>query len=101
MEETFILEMEFPTENGNSKIVEIEIKCEYCVENNGIGYYEYCGCKGYDRGTDCAIIEKTIWNKANFNDDENRLIGLEVKKNINGWGDAIMDRRSRRFCHFD
>jgi hypothetical protein len=34
-----------------------ENKPEITIDNDGIGGYEYWGCKGYDRGTNYAVVE--------------------------------------------
>lgn len=33
----------------------IKIEQDYCIENDGIGAYEYWGAKGYDKGTNYAV----------------------------------------------
>lgn len=39
-------------ESSSGNEHELEIEFDYSVGNDGIGPYEYWGCKGYDKGTD-------------------------------------------------
>lgn len=39
-------------ESSSGNEHELEVEFDYSVGNDGIGPYEYWGCKGYDEGTD-------------------------------------------------
>lgn len=60
------------------KEVEILVDCEYEVENNGIGEYEYWGQKCFDKGTDYDVIISWEWDKTGFTPEEIK----EIEKSI-------------------
>jgi hypothetical protein len=91
MNETFTLRVEL----FNGKSVEVDVTCDFIIENNGIGSYEHFGFRGFDRGVDCAVIEGTSWNKTEFTADENDLIDAAVDKNLPIWEDEIVERKSQ------
>lgn len=47
-----IVDIIYPETNKKVEIELAEIEVEYSISNDGIGCYEYWGCKGIDRGTD-------------------------------------------------
>lgn len=97
-----LLRRPFVAENREDvRNVEIDVDCEYTIENNGIGAYEYWGCKGVDRGTDCAVIENTKWDTNGFTKEEIDLINLQIEKKLNDWEDAIIERVADHRVDFD
>lgn len=100
MNESFNIEVELPvvgTEEAEYRFVKIKVKCEYRYENTGIGGYEFWGIKGIDRGTDYAVIENTEWDTTGFTQEEIELINLDIKNNISGWENTILNGRVN-FC---
>ncbi len=69
--------------------IDIEVDCEYEVENNGIGSYEYWGQKCFDKGTDCAVIVGTEWDKTGFSPEEIALIESKIEVDKNEWAGEI------------
>lgn len=95
MAENFTLEVELP--DGDSyKYVEVDVEVDYSVQNNGIGEYEYWGCKGFDRGVDYAEIESVDWDKTGFSEEEIKLIESAIDKEIPNWEETIMQRVADR-----
>ena len=101
MSESFKIEVELPVAGTDTyRYVEISVDCEYAVENNGIGPYEYWGSKEIDRGIDVAVIENTYWNTTGFSPEEINLINSQIDKNrkdwevqiMEGWDDSFDDR---------
>ena len=94
MTETFTLEVELPVV-GNEKecrYVDIDVDCEYSIDNDGIGPYEYWGSKEVDRGIDYAVIDNTDWDKTGFTAEEIDLIEKEIDKKLDDWANKIMER---------
>jgi hypothetical protein len=56
--------------------LEIEFNVDFYIDNNGIGNYEYGGCKGYDSGSDYPVVEGIEWDKSLYSDEQN----AEIKK---------------------
>lgn len=88
MTSTFTLEVEL---ENRSNPIEIEVECSACVENDGIGPYEFWGQKCNDRGRDYLVIEETEWNKEGFTDEENAAIEKEIEKNVPLWEENMME----------
>ena len=105
MTESFSIEVELPVigKEEDVRYVEIDVECNYSIENNGIGPYEYWGFKGVDLGTDYAVIEETDWDTAGFTKEEIELINSEIDKKLNEWQADIMSRLSefRADCYSD
>lgn len=95
MTESLTIEVEFPVGEDN-RFVEINIDCEYIVENNGIGAYEYWGFKGNDCGVDYVVIEETNYDSTPFTAEENDLIKKEIEKSKPSLEDQIMERLSEK-----
>ena len=53
-------------------------------ENSGIGSYEYCGIKGYDKGIDYLELEDVKWDEALYTKKQNEKIMKFVYDN---WAD--------------
>lgn len=98
MTETFTLEIKLPVvgKEEEYRYLEIDVACEYSIENDGIGPYEYWGMRGNDRGTDYAIIDDTDWDKTGFTAEEIDLIEKEIEKNLYEWANKIMERNADR-----
>lgn len=94
MTETFTIEIELPVIGNEEEVryVEIDVDCDYSIENDGIGPYEYWGFKGVDRGTDYAVIENTEWDTTGFTKEEIDLINSQIDKKLNDWEVIIMER---------
>ena len=106
MTETFTIEVEllFVGNEEQVECVEIDVQCDYSIENNGIGAYEYWGANGVDRGVDCAVIEDTRWNVCDlsvdwcFTKEQNKIIESAIEEKIKDWEDSIMDRVNDARC---
>lgn len=95
MTETFTIKVELPVvgnENTDVYYAEIEVKCKFSIDNDGIGPYEYWGSKGIDKGVDYAVIDETEWDKNGFTAEEIDLIEKAIDKNLNDWAEKIMER---------
>lgn len=94
MTETFTIEVELPVIGNEEKFkyVEINVDCDYSVENDGIGPYEYWGSKEVDRGTDYVVIENTEWDTTGFTTEEIELINSQINKKLNDWEVTIVER---------
>ena len=69
--------------------VDIEVSCEYEIENDGIGPYEYWGQKCVDKGTDRAVIIGTEWDKSGFTAEEVVIVDKEIDNQRDGWESEI------------
>lgn len=58
----------------NSKEKEIEFFCDYEIQNDGIGSYEFWGSKEFDKGIDYIVLEKVTWDKNLYPESENDII---------------------------
>jgi hypothetical protein len=97
MSESFKIEVELPVagkEQDEYRYVEIEVDCEYSIENDGIGPYEYWGSKEVDRGTDYIVIDNTDWDTTGFTQEEIDLINAEIDKHLDEWATQIGQRLS-------
>ena len=51
---------------GHQLEIEFEV-CNFDIGNSGIGAYEYCGCKGYDKGYDYVegydLLYCDVWSE--------------------------------------
>ncbi len=60
---------------------DIDFVIDYYIENDGIGGYEYGGCRGYHAGSDYPIVEGVEWDLSLYSDEQNaeikRLTELE------------------------
>ena len=54
--------------------IEVELTAEGHVANDGIGSYEYWGCKGYDSGTDYFEIEEITYEKKEYSEEQQKII---------------------------
>jgi len=84
---TFTLSVELPTRGEDE--VEIEVTTKGDWENDGIGAYEYWGCKGVDRGTTYFYIEEWDWNKTGFSPDEIKSVEAAIEANVDKWADTV------------
>jgi hypothetical protein len=105
MNEFFTIEVELPVagkEQDEVRYIEIKVNCEYSVENDGIGPYEYWGSKEIDHGINYAVIDNTDWDTAGFTKEEIDLINIEIDKNLKAWEVEIIKRvvDSRSYCAF-
>jgi len=89
MNRTFELEIELDNRN-----VIVQVECEYGIENDGIGPYEYWGSKEVDRGTDYIVIDNTDWDITGFTKEEIDLINAEIDKHLDEWSTQIGQRLS-------
>jgi hypothetical protein len=80
MNRTFELEVELDNRN-----VIVQVECEYGIENDGIGPYEYWGSKEVDRGSDYVEIYNTDWDRSNFNEIEIAVIESAIKSVCKQW----------------
>lgn len=69
--------------------IDIEIDCEYEVDNDGIGEYEFWGQQCVDKGTDYAVITGTEWDKTGFTAAEIDLIEKAIDKEKKVWEGEI------------
>lgn len=69
--------------------IDIEVDCEYAVENNGIGSYEYWGQQCFYKGTDYAVIVGTEWDKTGFTPEEISIIDKAIERNRDEWEEEI------------
>jgi len=49
---------------------EIEVTVDISVYFDGIGPYEYWGCKGYDKGDVCIDVNSTAYDKTGLTKEE-------------------------------
>jgi len=56
--------------------IDIEFTAECTTRNDGIGGYEYMGCRGYDEGRDYEVVEDVRWDESLFDTWQN----AEIKK---------------------
>lgn len=82
LEKTFTLEVLLESRND---YVEVEITVGFEWQNDGIGAYEYWGCKGYDKGIDYLAITETIWDSAGFTPEEVKEIEKEMFASYDRW----------------
>ena len=69
--------------------VEIEVVCEYEIDNDGIGPYEYWGQVCYDKGVDHAVIVNIEWNTTGFTEEEINLVDAKIEKERDEWEEGI------------
>lgn len=69
--------------------IDIDVDCEYEIENNGIGSYEFWGQKCFDKGTNFAVIISWEWDKTGFTPEEVALVEAKIKKEKEEWEDEI------------
>ena len=71
--------------------IDIDVDCEYEIENNGIGSYEFWGQKCFDKGTDSAVIISWERDKTGFSPEEIVLIEAKILVDKSEWeGDIIL-----------
>ena len=94
MNESFTIEVELPVVGNEEecRCVEIDVDCDFIIENDGIGPYEYWGFKGVDRGTDYAVIQNTDWDTTGLTKEEIELINSKIDKKLNDWECDIVSR---------
>lgn len=51
--------------------LEVPLKVEYHIENDGIGSYEYWGSPQYDAGQDYCVVDNITWNPNAYPSDIN------------------------------
>lgn len=56
--------------------IDIEFTAECTTRNDGIGGYEYMGCRGYDEGRNYEVVEDVRWDESLFDTWQN----AEIKK---------------------
>ena len=71
--------------------LKVTIRAELTAENDGIGGYEYCGFKGYDRGQDYFIVEDISWRKGDFTPAINEQIDKYIESNREELDDKIIE----------
>lgn len=86
MTNTFTLEIELPR---SEDLIEIEVTTEGNWENDGIGAYEYWGCKGVDRGTTFFGIDTWQWDTTGFSPDEIKLVESAIEASLNKWAETV------------
>ena len=67
------------------KEVDIEVDCEYEILNDGIGWYEYWGSVGFDKGRDYIGIYSTEWNKIGFTPEEIAVVEAKIEEEKENW----------------
>ena len=88
----FTLKIELPTretpenETGGT---EIEVTTYGSWYNDGIGAYEYWGCKGVDKGEDYFTIDATKWNQTGFTKEEIKLVEAEIETKCEEWSNTV------------
>ena len=65
----------------NSEEKEIEFFCDYEIQNDGIGSYEFWGSKEFDKGIDYVVLEEVTWDKNLYSERENNIIKDWVTEN--------------------
>lgn len=65
----------------NEEEKEIETFVEYCSFYDGLGHYEYWGCKGYDKGQLCVEIQEIAYDKTNLTQAQIDAIELALENN--------------------
>ena len=66
----------------------VDLVAELRVENNGIGGYEYAGCKGYDSGKDYLVLDGLMWDKFAHDTEQNYSIEKYIEEH---WNDIEKD----------
>lgn len=69
--------------------IDIDVDCEYEINNNGIGPYEFWGQVGNDKGIDYVEIIDTEWDKTGFTPEEVVLIEKKIDKEVVQWENEI------------
>lgn len=64
------------------------------MTDDGIGYYEYAGIRGYDKGQQYATMdEEATWNREDFTPEQNMIIEQYYKENP----DAVHDQLYKEY----
>ncbi len=74
---------------SRDKDIDIDVHCEYEVNNDGIGPYEFWGQKCVDKGVDYAVIIGTEWDKTGFTAEEIVEIEKKIDKTKREWEGEI------------
>lgn len=74
---TIIEEIEY----GEDGFIEVYLSAEVNAWDNGIGSYEYWGCKGYDTGYTEYEVYNLKWDESKFSDAENKIIQKHIADN--------------------
>lgn len=76
-------------DNTREEDIDIEVVCEYEVENDGIGPYEFWGQKCFDYGSNRAVIISWEWDKTGFSPEEIALVEAKIEKDKGEWEGEI------------
>jgi len=76
--------------------VEVEITVGFEWQNDGIGPYEYCGSKGYDKGTEYLEQSQIIWDSAGFTTEEVKQIEKEIFASMSEWTEEA--EKAAKYC---
>lgn len=72
------IEVELSTRN---KSVIVALSCEYALNNDGVGVYEFGSERGVDRGNDYIELENIDWDRTGFNAMEISEVETAIKNN--------------------
>jgi hypothetical protein len=72
--------------------IEVEFDCELHSENDGIGSYEFWGSKCYDAGNDYLVLDEMKWDKASFNEEQNKVIEKYLDDNWESLDETITQK---------
>jgi hypothetical protein len=72
--------------------IEVEFDCELHSENDGIGSYEFWGSKYYDAGNDYLVLDEMKWDKASFNEEQNKVIEKYLDDNWESLDEIITQK---------
>lgn len=95
-------EIEYKDEN-EIKYLQVYFEADVCIENDGIGCYEFWGYKGFDRGHNYVTLDgDPVWDERLYTDAENRII-KEFRKDAKKWGalcNAFCEEYSERCSNY-
>ena len=63
--------------------IEVDFVCEFHVENDGIGSYNYWGSTYYDAGDDYLVLDYLKWDESKFSKEQNEAIRSHIEVDDN------------------
>ena len=90
-------------ENGEFKYLYVDFEAEPYFNNDSIGFYEFWGYKGHDKGHNYVALDgDPVWDERLYTDAENRII-KEFRKDAKKWGalcNAFCEEYSERCSNY-
>lgn len=79
-------------EQANWLMLEPEFEADCKVVDNGIGCYEFWGCKGVDTRLETEVVSEISWNNKAFADDQNKIIGKYLDLNASAVEESLIEK---------